>query len=110
MMVMCIKLKVGTDLVRSLERNDLTTGKKFILLLGTDTNVLSYSLPDSALPVPVKIKTVGGFAIMINQLAICDFCQDSISCSQPIDIEDHLIKNVKNPLSLTVRRTRFCGW
>ena len=53
-----IKLKVGNDLVRSLERIDLTTGKKFTLLLGTDTNVLSYSLPDLALPLPVKIKEV----------------------------------------------------
>ena len=31
-----LKLSVGYDLVRSLECNDLTTGKKFTLLLGTD--------------------------------------------------------------------------
>ena len=42
-----IKLNVGSDLLRSLGCNDLTTGKKFTLLLGTDTNVLSCSLPDS---------------------------------------------------------------
>ena len=36
-----IKLSVGTDLTRSLECNDLTTGKKFTLMLGIDTNVLS---------------------------------------------------------------------
>ena len=94
-----IKLNVGTDLVRSLGCNDLTAGKKFTLLLVTDKNVLSYSLSDSALPVPVKIKTDGGFAILINQLAICDFGQDLISWSQPIDMEDHLIKNVKNPVN-----------
>ena len=52
-----IKLNVGSDLVRCLGCNDLTTGKKFTLLLGSDTNVLSYSLPDSQLKVPVKIKT-----------------------------------------------------
>ena len=51
-----IKLNVGSDLVRSLGCNDLTMGMKFTLLLGTDTNVLSYSLPDSGLSVPVKIK------------------------------------------------------
>ena len=42
-----IKLNVGSDLVRSLACNDLTTGKKFTLLLGSDRNVLSYFLPDS---------------------------------------------------------------
>ena len=51
-----IKLSVGSDLVRSLGCNDLTAGKKFILLLGTDTNMLTYYVPNSSLPVP-KIKT-----------------------------------------------------
>ena len=37
-----INLNVGSDLVRSLGCNDLTTGKKFTLLLGTDTNMLMY--------------------------------------------------------------------
>ena len=93
-----IKLSIGTDLVRSLGCNDLTTGKTFTLLLGTDTNVLWYSFPDLGLPVPVKIKTDGGFSILINQLPIFDFSQHLISCSQSIDIEDHLIMNVKNPV------------
>ena len=48
---------------------------------------------------PVEIKTDGGFAILINLLAICDFGQDLISCSQSIDMEDHLSKNVKNPVN-----------
>ena len=69
-----IKLNVISDLARSLGCNDLTTGKKFTLLLGTDTNMLSYSLSDSGLP--IKIKTDGGFAILINQLPICNFSQD----------------------------------
>ena len=94
-----IKLNVGSNLARSLGCNDLTKGKKFTLLLGTDTNILSYSFPDSGLPVPVKIKTDGGFAILINQLPICDFSQDLISCSQPIHMDDHLIKNVKYPIN-----------
>ena len=38
-----IKLNVGSDLIRSLGCNDLTAGKKFTLLLWTDTNMLSYS-------------------------------------------------------------------
>ena len=36
-----IKLNVGPDLARSLGCNNLTTDKKFTLLLGTDTNMLS---------------------------------------------------------------------
>ena len=76
-----IKLSVGSGLVWSLEGKDLTAGKKFSLLLGTDINVLSYSLPDSGLPVSVKIKTDGSFSIFINQLPVCDFGQDVISCS-----------------------------
>ena len=94
-----IKWSVGSYLVRSLGCNDLTTGKKFTLSLGSDTNMLSYSLPDSGLAVPVKIKTDGGFAVLINQLPICDFCQDRISCSQPLDMDNHLIKIVKNPVN-----------
>ena len=42
-----IKLNVGSDLVRSLGYNDLTTGKKVTLLLGSDTNMLSYSVANS---------------------------------------------------------------
>ena len=48
---------------------------------------------------PVKIKTDGDFAILINQLPIYDFSQDLISCSQPNDMDDHLIKNVKNAVN-----------
>ena len=44
---------------------------------------------------PVKIKTDGVFAILINQLSICDFGQDVILCSQLIDMDLHFIKNVK---------------
>ena len=60
---MIYNLNVGSDLVSSLGCNDLTRGKKFTLLLGSDTNMLSYSLPDSQLKVPIKITTDGGFII-----------------------------------------------
>ena len=78
-----IELNIGSDFVRSLGCNDATTGKKFTLLLRTDTNTLSYSLPDSQLSVvvPAKIKSDGGFLILTNQLPICDFGQDVILCS-----------------------------
>ena len=94
-----IKLNVGSDSAWSLGCNDLTAGKKFTLLLGSDTNMLSYYLPVSQLKVPIKIKTDGGFAILINQLPICDFGQNVISCSQPIDRNLHLIKNLKSPVN-----------
>ena len=94
-----IKLNVGSDLVRSLGCNNLTAGKKFTILLGTYTNMLSYSLPGSQLPVPIKINTDGGFLIFINQQPIGDFGQDLILCSQPLDMDLHLIKNVKDPIN-----------
>ena len=53
-----IKLSVGSDLIRSLGCNDLSASKKFTLLLGTDTNMLTYSVPNPGLPVPIKIKTL----------------------------------------------------
>ena len=68
-----IKLNVGSDLVRSLGCNDLSAGKNFTLLPGTDTNMLTYSVPNSGLPVPIKIKTDVGFAILIDELPICVF-------------------------------------
>ena len=48
---------------------------------------------------PVKIKTDRGFTSLINQLTICHISQDVISCSQPIDMNLHLIKNVKSPVN-----------
>ena len=63
-----IKLKFGYDLVRSLGCNDLSAGKKFTLLLGTDTNMLTYTIPNLGLPVPIKIKTDVGFAFLIKDL------------------------------------------
>ena len=50
-----IKLYVGSDLERGLGCNDVSAGKKFTFLLGTDTNMLTYSVPNSELPVPIKI-------------------------------------------------------
>ena len=55
-----IKVSVGSDLVRSLGCNDLSAGNKFAHLLGSDTNMPTYSVPNSGLPVPIKIKTDGG--------------------------------------------------
>ena len=59
--------------------------------------MLSYSVPNSGLPLPVKIKTYAGFAILIYELPICGFGRDEILCSQPMDMDQHSIKNVMNP-------------
>ena len=91
-----IKLSVGSDLVKSLGCNDHSAIKKFTLLLGTDTNMLTYTIPNSGLPVAIKIKTDVGFGILINELPIYVFGRDEILCSRPIDMEQHSIKNVKN--------------
>ena len=92
-----IKLNVGSDLVRSLGCNDLSAGKKFTLLLGSDENMLSYFVLNSGLPLPVKIKTDVSFAILINELPICVFGRDEIFCSRTLDMDQHSIINLKNP-------------
>ena len=83
----------------SLGCNDLTAGKKFTFLLGTDTNKLTYFKPNSGLPMPIKIKTDVGFAILINELPICVFGRDEILRSRPIDMDQHSIKNVMSPVN-----------
>ena len=82
-----IKLSVGSDLVRSLGCNDISVGKKFTLLLGTDTNLLTYSVPNSELPVPIKIKSDVDFAMVIDELPICVLGRDEILCSRTIDMD-----------------------
>ena len=61
-----IKLSVGSELVRSLGCNDLSAGKKFTLLLWTDTNKPTYAVPNSGLPVPIKIKTDVGLLYLLT--------------------------------------------
>ena len=46
---------------------------------------------------PIKIKTDVGFAILIDELPVCVFGRDEILCSRLIDMDQHSIKNVKNP-------------
>ena len=60
--------------------------------------MLTYTIPNSGLSVPIKIKTDVGFGILINELPICVFSRDEILCSRPMDMEQHSIKNVKNPV------------
>ena len=91
-----IQLNVRADLIRSLGYDDLSAGKKFTLLLGSDKNMLSYSVPNSGLPLNVKIKTDVGFAILIKEVPICVFGRDEIFCGRHIDMDQHSITNSKN--------------
>ena len=93
-----IKLSVSSFLVRSLGCNALSAGKTFALLLGWDKNMLTYSIPNSGLPLLVKIKTDIGFGILIQELPVCIIGQDEILCSQSIAMDQHSVKNVKNSI------------
>ena len=93
-----IKLSVRSDLARRLEYNVRSACKKFTLLLGSNTNMLSYSVPNSGLSVPIKIKTGVSVPILINELPICVFGWDEILCSQAINMDQHSNKIVKNPV------------
>ena len=75
----------------------LDIGKEFLLLLGSDQNTLSYTRLNSG--VPVMLNTTEGFVVSIRSHPICGFSQDLILCSQPIDMNQHLIKNVKSPVN-----------
>ena len=61
--------------------------------------MLSYSVPNSGLPVPIKIKTDVDFAILINELPLCIFGLDEIFCSRPIDMDQHSIENAMSPVN-----------
>ena len=61
-------LRIGSDLVRILGCDNLSAGKKFILMLGSYSNMLTYSLPK-----PFVLKTDAGFVIWIDQHPICGF-------------------------------------
>ena len=61
--------------------------------------MLTYSMPNSGLPVPIRIKTDVGFAMLIHELSICVFGWDEILCSRPIDMDLQLIKNMKSPVN-----------
>ena len=59
--------------------------------------MLTYTIPNSGLPVPIKIKTDVGFAIFIKELPICVFGVDEILYSPPIAMVQHSIKNLMSP-------------
>ena len=94
-----IKLNVGSDLIRSLGCNDLTTGKS--LHFCWNQIQICYRIPYQ-IPTYQNLcrkKTDVDFVILINQLPTCDFRQDVISCSQLIDVAFRSIKNVMSKVN-----------
>ena len=94
-----VELRIGSDLVRILGCDNLSAGKKFILMLWSYSNMLTYSIPKPLVQTPIELKTDAGFVILIDQHPICGFSRDLILRSQPIDINQHSIKNVKIPVN-----------
>ena len=87
-------------MVRILGCDDLSAGKKFILILGSYSNImLTYSVPKPFASTPIKLKTDAGFVILIDQHPICGFSRELILCNQPIDMNQHSITNVKSPVN-----------
>ena len=72
--------------------------------------MLSYSVLNSGLPVPVNIKADVGFAILINELPICVFGQDEIFCSRHIDMDQHSTTNLKNPTDRLDAVNKACAY
>ena len=70
-----VVLRIDSDLVRILGCDNLTAGKKLILMLGSYSNMLTYSIPKPF------VKTDAGFVILIDQYPICGFRRDLILCS-----------------------------
>ena len=48
-----VVLRIGSDLVRILGCDNLSAGKKFILMLGSYSNMLTYSIPKPFLLTPI---------------------------------------------------------
>ena len=62
-----VVLRIGSDLVRILGCENLSEGKKFILMLGSYSNMLTYSIPKSFVLTPIELKPYAGFVILIDQ-------------------------------------------
>ena len=63
--------------------------------------MLTYSIPKPFVLTPIELKTDAGFVIVtkMTKHSICGFSLELILCSQPIDMNQHSIKNVKSPVN-----------
>ena len=65
-----VVVSIGSDLVRILECDNLSAGKTFILMLGSYSNILTYSIPKPFVLTPIELKTDAGFVILIDQCVV----------------------------------------
>ena len=62
-----VVLRIGSDLVRILGCDNLRAGKKFILMLGSYSNMLTDSIPKQFVLTLIELKTDAGFVMLIDQ-------------------------------------------
>ena len=63
-----VVLRIGSDFVRILGCDNLSACKTFILMLGSYSNMLTYSIPKTFVLTPIELKTDAGFVILIDQM------------------------------------------
>ena len=76
-----VVLRIDSDLVSILGCDNLSAGKMFILMLGSYSNMLTYSIPKPFVLTPIELKNDARLVILIDP--ICGFGRDLILCSQP---------------------------
>ena len=57
-----VVLRIGSDLVRIIGCDNLSADKKFILMLGSYSNMLTYSIPTPFVLTPIELKTDVGLS------------------------------------------------
>ena len=62
-----VVLRIGSELIRILGCDDLSAGEKFILMMGSYLNMLTYSIPKPFVSTPIELKTDAGFVILIDR-------------------------------------------
>ena len=60
-----VVLWIVSDLVRILGCDNLSAGRKFKLVLGLYSNILTYSIPKPFVLTPIELKNDAGFVILI---------------------------------------------
>ena len=63
-----VVLRIDSDLLWILGRDNLSAGKKFILMLGSYSNMLTYSILNLFVLTPIELKTDAGFVILIDHM------------------------------------------
>ena len=65
-----VVLRIDSDLLRILGCNNLSASKKFILILGSYSNMLTYSIPKPFVLTSIELRTDAGFVILIDVVLV----------------------------------------